>query len=175
MTDETALDLALLVFRLALGGVLLAHGINHLKGGGKIEGTGRWFASMGMRPGIVHAWLATLAELGAGVSLVLGLVVPFGAAGLLGVMVVAFVIHHRKNGFFIFRPGEGYEYVMVLAACAPVVAGTGGGEWSFDAALDLALTGSTGLAICLLGGLGGAALTLAAGWRPPARPAAGSG
>ena len=34
----------------------------------------------------------------------------------MGVMTVAWIINHRKNGFFIFRPGEGYEYVMTLTA-----------------------------------------------------------
>ena len=33
-------------------------------------------------------------------------------------MLVALIVNHRKNGFFIFRPGEGWEYLMNLAvAC----------------------------------------------------------
>ena len=48
-------------------------------------------------------------------SLIFGLLTPLGAAGVIGVMVVAFAINHRGNGFFIFRPGEGWEYVMTLA------------------------------------------------------------
>ena len=31
--------------RLILGAVMLAHGINHIIGGGKIAGTGRWFGT----------------------------------------------------------------------------------------------------------------------------------
>ena len=44
----------------------------------------------------------------------LGLLTPFGGAAVIGVMLVAWVINHRGNGFFIFRPGEGWEYVMTL-------------------------------------------------------------
>ena len=33
-------------------------------------------------------------------------------------MVVAGITAHRKNGFFIFRPGQGWEYVMNLAIAA---------------------------------------------------------
>nr|BFE55598.1 hypothetical protein GCM10020063_001240 [Dactylosporangium thailandense] len=42
------------------------------------------------------------------------------------------MINHARNGFFVFRPGEGYEYVMVLAAAGMGLAGTGPGRISFD-------------------------------------------
>ena len=117
-----AVDLGLLVLRATLGVVMLAHGVNHVFRGGKIAGTARWFGSMGMRPPILHAWLASLVEMGAGALLIAGLLAPPAAAGAIGIMTVAFVINHRKNGFFIFRPGEGYEYVMTLALLGFTVA-----------------------------------------------------
>ena len=55
MSDADAVDLALLVLRCGVAAVMLAHGINHVFGGGRIAGTGRWFESLGMRPGRVHA------------------------------------------------------------------------------------------------------------------------
>jgi len=169
MSDQDALNLALLVLRFGVGAVMLAHGINHIVGGGRIEGTGRWFESLGMRPGIVHAWLASLTEVAGGAALVLGLLTPLGGAAVIGIMTVAFVTNHRGNGFFIFRPGEGWEYVMTLAITGLVLAVTGPGEWSLDEALGIRedLTGVTGLLIGLLAGLGGATALLAAAWRPP--------
>ncbi|HEX6417073.1 MAG TPA: DoxX family protein [Acidimicrobiales bacterium] len=169
MSDQDALDLALFVLRCGVGAVMLAHGINHIVGGGKIEGTGRWFESLGMRPGIVHAWLASLTEVAGGAALVLGLLTPLGGAAVIGIMTVAFVTNHRGNGFFIFRPGEGWEYVMTLAITGLVLAVAGPGEWSLDEALGVRddLVGVTGLLIALLAGLGGAAALLAAAWRPP--------
>lgn len=169
MSDTTAIDVALLVLRCMVGAVMLAHGVNHVIGGGKIAGTARWFSSMGMRAPTLQAWLASIAEVCGGVSLILGLLTPFGGASVIGVMVVALTINHRTNGFFIFRPGEGWEYVATLMAVGFALAATGGGSWSLDHAtkLDDDLAGATGLAIALVAGLGGALATLAAFWRPP--------
>ena len=168
MVEPDAANLALLVLRVTLGVVMLAHGINHIIGGGKIEGTAGWFESLGMRPGKLHAWLASLTEVGAGALLVVGLLTPLAAAGVVGVMVVAWITNHRSNGFFIFRPGEGYEYVMTLTLAAVAVGLLGAGEWSIDSTSDgLAdLAGWTGLWIVLAAGVGGAILLLAFFWRP---------
>jgi putative oxidoreductase len=88
-------------------------------------------------------------------------------------MLVAWITNHRGNGFFIFRPGEGWEYVMTLTLIGFALAVVGPGEWSLDEALDLNpdLMGVTGLLIALVGGVGGAALLLATSWRPE-RPTA---
>jgi putative oxidoreductase len=169
MIDNNAINLILLVLRFTAAAVMLAHGINHIFGGGKIAGTGRWFESLGMKPGRVHAWLASLTEVGAGVLLVLGLLTPLAAAGIIGVMVVAWIINHRGNGFFIFRPGEGWEYVMTLTVVGLVLATIGPGDWSIDHAISLDdhYVGTTGLLIGALVGGGGALVLLAACWRPP--------
>ena len=127
-----------------------------------------------MRPGVLHAWAASLVELAAGMLLVIGLATPLAAAGVIGVMVVAWITNHRSNGFFIFRPGEGYEYVMTLTACGLALSGVGGGAYSLDHRLGLFdPPGWPGLACAALGLLGAAAL-LAVFWRPHApvaRPA----
>jgi putative oxidoreductase len=174
--DASAESTALLVFRIAIGVVFIAHGYNHVYGGGKIAGTGRWFAGLGMRPGIVHAWLASLTELGSGGLLALGLATPLACAGILGTMLVAWVTNHRKNGFFIFRPGEGYEYVMTLVACAVALAGTGAGRWSLDNALGwFDPPGWVGLYTALVLGAGGAATLLVVFWRPISTRSANEG
>jgi putative oxidoreductase len=173
VSDVDSINLALLVFRVAVGAVMLAHGLNHIYGGGKIAGTARWFESLGMRPGIVHAWLASLTEVAGGTALVLGLLTPLGGAAVIGVMLVAWITNHRGNGFFIFRPGEGWEYVMTLTFCGLALAVLGPGEWSLDEAIGWRddLIGTTGLLIALLAGGGGAGLLLATAWRPKPKPA----
>lgn len=103
MTDGA--DLAALVLRVAVGGTMLAHGWNRAWGGGRLPGTAEWFESIGIRPGRLHALAATLTELGAGALLVMGLLTPLAAAGVVGSMTVALVANHLRNGFFIFRPG----------------------------------------------------------------------
>jgi len=168
MSDSDAIDLALLSLRLGVGAVMLAHGIRHIFGGGKIAGTARWFGSMGMRMPLLQAWLASLTEIGAGVALVLGLLTPLGGAGVVGTMAVAWIANHFKNGFFIFNKGEGYEYVMTLLLCGVVLGAVGPGSWSLDDALNIRddLIGTTGLLLSLVAGGVGALLLLAIFWRP---------
>jgi putative oxidoreductase len=171
----SSVSLALLLARLVLGVVFLAHGINHIIGGGKIAGTARWFEGLGMRPGIVHAWFASLTEVGAGALLVLGLLTPVAGAGVVGVMLVAWITNHRKNGFFIFRPGEGYEYVMTLTMLGIVVGTLGPGQWSIDDKVHSLndLWGWPGFWISLGGGAIGAGLLLVTAWRPQKKVEAG--
>jgi len=168
VSDADAVDLALLMLRCGIGAVMVAHGYNHIFGGGKIAGTAGWFGSMGMRAPLFQAWMASVTELAAGASLIAGFLTPLGGAGVVGVMTVAWAINHRGNGFFIFRPGEGWEYVMTLALAALPLAAVGPGAWSLDHAFDIDgdLTGSTGLAIAAGAGVGGALLLLAVAWRP---------
>ncbi len=166
MSDADAIDFALLLLRFGVGAVMLAHGVNHVRP--NIDGTAAWFGSMGMKPARLHAWLASVTEIGAGVLLALGLLTPFAAAGVVGVMFVAWAINHRGNGFFIFRPGEGWEYVMTLGIVGLVIGTLGPGTWSLDEAVGLNddFIGWTGLLIAAIGGLGGGAALLATCWRP---------
>jgi putative oxidoreductase len=165
-----SVNIAAFVLRVAVGGTMIAHGWNHAFGGGKLPGTARWFDSIGIRPGRVHALLATVTELGAGALLVLGLLTPLAAAGVIGTMVVAFVANHRTNGFFIFRPGEGYEYVLMITLVACAIGALGAGNWSADHAIGFSLAGWGGLAVAALAGGGGAALLLATSWHPHRLP-----
>jgi putative oxidoreductase len=168
VSDADAVDLALLALRCGVGAVMLAHGINHVIGGGRIAGTARWFTSLGMRPGLLHAWLASGTEVVSGVLLVAGLLTPFAAAGVVGVMVVAWITNHLGNGFFIFRPGEGWEYVMTLTVVALALGALGPGSWSLDDAFGLDdLAGTEGLVLTAALGIGGAAALLLGFWRRP--------
>ena len=167
------LDIGTLLLRIAMGITMLAHGYNHAWGGGKLAGTARWFESIGIRPGRVHAFLATATELAVAPLLFLGLLAPLAAAGVLGVMLVALISNHLKNGYFIFRPGEGYEYVLFISFAALALAALGGGGWSIDRVLvdhDVSgcnwLYGWHGLLVAAVAGGGGAGLLLATCWRP---------
>jgi putative oxidoreductase len=170
--SSTGVDLAALFLRAALGITMVAHGWNHAFRGGKLPGTARWFESIGIRPGRVHALLATVTELGSGVLLLLGFLTPLAAAGVVGTMLVALIANHLRNGFFIFRPGEGYEYVLFIVLSGFAMGALGGGKISLDHAfklhLDGWLYGGKGLAVAAVGAVG-ALVLLATCWRPPAR------
>ena len=160
------MDVAALLLRLILGVVMFAHGWNHVFRGGKLPGVAGWFGSLGFKAPKLQAALASYTELAVGVLLPLGLLTSVAAAGVVGCMFVALVANHLKNGFFIFRPGEGYEYVLTLVVAALALGALGGGDWSLDAALDVELDQWEGLAVTAGLGLGLGAVVLAGFWRP---------
>jgi putative oxidoreductase len=123
---------------------------------------------MGLRPARTYALLTGYTELGAGSGLVLGLGISLHCAAVVGVMTVALVTAHRTNGFFIFKPGQGWEYVAVLALTAIALAAIGPGAASLDDRLGIGddLDGLAGLGVSTLLGLGGAATLLLVCWRP---------
>jgi len=162
-------DIGLLLIRLSLGATLLMHGWNHWLGGGKIPGTAGWFESLGLRPGLFQAWASVVTEIAAGLGLIAGLLTPLACAATVGVMAVAAIVAHRRNGFFVFR--DGYEYVLMIAVVCVALGAIGPGRISLDHALDIEITGLAGFLVALLVGLGGTALLLATTWRPARTPA----
>ncbi len=167
----TAYDVGLLILRVVLGLTLAAHGYNKFFGGGRIPGTARWFESIGMKNGKFQAVAAASTEISAGLGLAAGFLTPIPAAGFVALMFVAAWTVHRPNGFFIVK--EGWEYNLVLATGAVVVATLGAGQYS----LDWLIFGSNwrngwhGLLISLLLGLGGAIGQLLIFYRPPVKQA----
>jgi putative oxidoreductase len=164
MDDVDTLNLVLLVARVAGGVTLALHGYQKFFMGGRIPGTARWFESLGMKPGKLHALLAACTEITAGLGFAVGLLTPLTAAGCVGLMLVAAWTH--KGNFFVFK--DGWEYNLVLALLFVLVAVTGPGEWSLDEALDLDLAGTTGLLLSLVGLVASIGL-LAVFWKPPAK------
>ncbi|SQD95250.1 MULTISPECIES: DoxX family protein [unclassified Parafrankia] len=164
----TSPDTAALIFRIIVGLTLVAHGYNHVFGPGGIQGTAGWFSSMGLRPGIVHAWTSGLVEIAAGFGLAFGFLNSFSAGAIMGTMVVAGITAHRKNGFFIFKPGQGYEYVLMIAVLCLGIAILGPGKASLDHAIgiDDDLNGWVGAIIALVLGVGGSVGLLVTSWRP---------
>src|ERR1700722_12914952 len=171
MTPYDPYDVALLILRVVLGLTLAAHGLNKFFGGGKIPGTARWFESIGMKPGKFHATVAAMTETSAGLGLAAGLLTPIPAAGFVSLMLVAAWTVHRANGFFIVK--EGWEYNLVLAVSAVVVAMLGAGRLSLDWLIfgENWNDGWVGLALSLGLGLAGAVGQLLIFYRPPAKQA----
>lgn len=165
-----ATDTALLILRLWLAVVMLAHGINH---GRNLEGTASWFESKGFRQPRLNAMASAAGELAIGLGIATGLLTSFAVAGLIATMTVAFGSIHRFAGFFVFkRPDEGFEYVATLAVTALALAVIGPGSASLDSAFGIDMfNGWTGLIIALAGVAAGGA-QLAVFWRRPAPPAA---
>ena len=62
---------ALLLLRVVVGITMIAHGPTTGRGGGRIEGTARWFSGLGLWYGRLQAWMSVVTEIGAGALLVL--------------------------------------------------------------------------------------------------------
>jgi putative oxidoreductase len=128
-------DIAALILRLTLGGIMLAHGVKHARGRKK---TSNWFGSIGFKSPDLQWFASTATEIGVGVLLIAGLITVLAAAGVIGVMTVAFVSVHRAAGFWVTaRPDEGWEYILTLSGVATALAIAGPGGTSLDAVLDI--------------------------------------
>jgi putative oxidoreductase len=124
------LDLGLLVLRLVLGGMFVAHGLDKLFG---------WFTDLGMgateqmltqfgftEPKIL-AWVLAVSETAGGALLVLGLFTPAGAAAVLGVMANVIAISWNRDQFL-----GGVELELMFAAAALALLFTGPGRIAID-------------------------------------------
>lgn len=132
---STSAVVARTVIRVAIGSVLFAHGAQKLFGmfgGGGPDGTGKFFESVGIKPGRDAAVAAGIGEAGGGVALALGLATPVGAAAAAATMAVA-GSQHVDNGFF--NSDGGYEHPMTLGLVAASFLIGGPGPVSLDNAL----------------------------------------
>ncbi len=118
------LDLALLVLRVVLASVMLAHGLPKLTG---FSATVGFFTSSNFPAPTLSAAYATLAEVGGGVLILLG--VAMDIAGLLIAvdMLGAIVLVHFKNGFG--GPG-GWEFPFTLLGVTLALVFAGPGAYS---------------------------------------------
>jgi len=117
--------LALLVLRLALGAVMIAHGFPKVFGG--MQHHVEFVRSLHI-PGWM-AYLSAAAELGGGILVVVGFLTRICALAILIDMLVAIFGVHFKNGFL----GQGnYQFPMTLAAISFALIFYGAGPISLD-------------------------------------------
>jgi len=138
---RTDADRATLLIRLVLGLVILPHGAQKALGwfgGAGFGGTMDFFSQQMGIPALL-AFLAIAAEFAGGLGLVSGLLTRVAAFGVLSNMVVAALMVHLPNGFFMNwygnQQGEGFEYRLLAGAMALYLLIKGGGAASVDRAL----------------------------------------
>lgn len=128
-TPRPAQDILLLVARVILGVIFVAHGAQKFFEW-TLAGTGQAFAEMGVPLPQVAATFAAVVELGAGALLLLGLLTPVAAVLTLIVSVGAWVLVHLPNG--VFAANNGWELVAALALGSLVFVAVGPGRFSLD-------------------------------------------
>ncbi|QES46785.1 DoxX family protein [Streptomyces venezuelae] len=127
----TPYDVGLPVLRVVLGAIMVVHGTQKLFmwfDGGGIKGTGGFFSKAGYPAGEVMATIAGLTETLGGLGLILGLVTPLAAAGIVGVMINAISV--KWVGSVIGQ--EGIEFEALIVAAAATLALTGPGRLAVD-------------------------------------------
>lgn len=137
-TDD---DVAATIARLALGLMILPHGLQKTLGwfgGYGFSGTMGFFTDTMGIPWI-FALAAILAESVGGLMLILGLGARVASA-LVGItLFVAALTSHIQNGFFMNwfgqQKGEGIEFFILALALASIVILKGAGKLSADRAL----------------------------------------
>jgi putative oxidoreductase len=116
-------DWALLVMRLALGLIFIAHGWRKLS---NYRGTIKWISGEGFKPGWLWGTLVTIAEFGGGILILAGLFVQPVALVLTISMMAAFWYNYRKGkGFF-----NHLELDLILIASLLLMATLGDGYYS---------------------------------------------
>jgi putative oxidoreductase len=135
---QTADDRTAALLRVALGAVMLPHGLQKAFGwfgGGGLGGTIGYFEQVLAVPAVLTV-LVIVAESAGALALILGFLSRFAAAGIVLIMAGAVFLVHGQNGFFMnwggTAAGEGFEYHILAAAMAVAVAIKGGGAWSVD-------------------------------------------
>jgi putative oxidoreductase len=133
-------SLSLLLVRLALGIVMLPHGLQKTLGifdGPGFSATMGMFTSQGM-PALL-AFLVILSESLGSLGLIVGFLTRVAAFGCAAVMLGAIGMVHWQNGFFMNwsgkQPGEGFEYHILALATALALLIGGGGKASVDRSL----------------------------------------
>lgn len=160
-------DLAMLALRVGIGVMFVAHGLQKAFGwwgGPGWEGFKGFVGYLGPRPVLFWASLSLVAELGGGIALVLGLLVPLAAAGLVAHTLVLLIKVHVPNGFW--APNGGIEFPLTFLVGVFAIQLLGPGSWSVDAFLpvDVLYEPSVRWALLAIAALGG---LVAAFW--PAR------
>jgi putative oxidoreductase len=131
-----------LVARLALGLAIFPHGAQKALGwfgGYGFGGTMNFFTGQMHIPAL-FAFLAIAAEFAGAIGLITGFISRVAAFGIATTMLVAAVMVHVSNGFFMNwlgnQKGEGFEYHILAVGLALIIILAGGGKWSVDLLLS---------------------------------------
>lgn len=137
--------LGLVVLRLVLAVVFVAHGANKLfgiwggpgVGPGGLQNTAAQYAALGLHPEFLLAVLAGIIQFVGGLLIGFGLLTRWAAAALVAYLAIGIWKEQLVWGFFlnwIATPGrgQGIEYSIILAGALACLMLSGGGEWSID-------------------------------------------
>ena len=121
-------DIAMLVLRVGIGSIFVAHGLQKAFGWWEGPGWEGWKGAMtylGIRPPLFWASISLVAELGGGLALIAGFLVPLAGAGLVAQTIVLTKKIHWPNGFWTSKGGIEFPIAFGGGAFAVQVLGPG--------------------------------------------------
>jgi len=134
--DKSAVDVALLIARVIVGAVFMAHGAQKLFGAFGGPGLSAFVGMMGPL-----GYLVAIGEFFGGLGIVVGFLSRFSAASIIVIMLGAIGMVHGKVGFFMNwmgnQGGEGFEYHLLAIGILLVILIAGPGRYALARSLPL--------------------------------------
>jgi putative oxidoreductase len=134
--NGSAVDWALLIARIIVGTVFMAHGAQKLFGafgGPGLSATVQMMGPLG--------YLVTVGEFFGGLGIIVGFLSRFSASSITLIMLGAIGLVHSKVGFFMNwdgkQAGEGFEYHLLAIAILLTIAIAGPGRFAIGRLLPL--------------------------------------
>ena len=147
--DRSAVDVALLIARIIVGVVFMAHGAQVLFGafgGPGLAGFTRMMGPIG--------YPVAIGQFFGGLGLLVGFLTRFSAASITVIMLGAIAMVHAKVGFFMNwtgqQAGEGFEYHLLAIAILLTIVIAGPGRYAIGRFLPLPKSKGTDRPVALL-------------------------
>ena len=121
-------DFAILILRISLAVVFIAHGLQAAfgaLGGPGINGFSNMLSGLGFKPAVLWAYIGAYTELIGGLFLLLGIFTRITSLLILIFMVVAVLKVHWTKGFFIQAGGFEYNFVIICVCVVLMILGPG--------------------------------------------------
>jgi putative oxidoreductase len=141
--DRPAVNVSLLILRVIVGIIFVAHGSQKLMGafgGAGIEKTIEMLGPIG--------YPVTIGEFFGGLGLIFGFLTRFSAASLIVIMIGAIATVHGQHGFFL--SDRGFEYNLALIGLLAPILIAGPGKFAVGRILPLPRSARTGRPIIAL-------------------------
>lgn len=120
-------DAAPLLLRIVAGLIFLMHGLMKTA---DVSMFGGFLSALHVPAPHFFAWAVVILEIAGGIALILGFLTHWASKLLSLLMIVAVLLVHVKNGFFV--QNNGYEFALLLLAAVISLMITGAGKWSVD-------------------------------------------
>ena len=131
MASTKLTDIGILIVRVTLGVIFVAHGLQRLVGafdGPGINGTIAMLDSIGIAPPQIWAWVLAFSETFGGLFLILGIFPKLAALAIAIIMAIVIVKVHGPKGLFLTKGG--FEYQLLILSVSLSLMFTGGGKYS---------------------------------------------